>query len=196
MQVQEFKERVLPLSQKIYQFALRILRNQHDAEDVAQEICMKLWDSRSELEAIKSIEAFAFRMTRNLCLDKIKRKKPQYYDDRETGSARYDEADLAPDPGGSLEMKDTMERVNHIIGSLPEQQRTLVQLRDIEGLEYEEISEITGLELNTIRVIPVFRKRKRSGSILSRRISPGNSLRKRIYSSFLTGSSLQKEYQD
>ena len=152
MQVQEFKERVLPLSQKIYQFALRILRNQHDAEDVAQEICMKLWDSRSELEEIKSIEAFAFRMTRNLCLDKIKRKKPQYYDDRETGSARYDEADLAPDPGGSLEMKDTMERVNKIIGSLPEQQRTLVQLRDIEGLEYEEISEITGLELNTIRV--------------------------------------------
>ena len=165
MEVQEFKERVLPLSRKIYQFALRILRNQHDAEDVAQEICMKLWDNRSELREIKSLEAFAFRMTRNLCLDKIKRKKPQYYDDRETSSAKYDEADLAADPAGSLEMRDTMERVNHIISNLPEQQRTLVQLRDIEGLEYEEISDITGLEVNTIRV-GISRARKRLREII------------------------------
>ena len=160
MEVQEFKERVLPLSQRIYRFALRILQNQHDAEDVAQEICIKLWHSRSDLGAIKNLEAFAFSMTRNLCLDKIKRKKPQYYDDRETASARYDEADLAPDPAGSLEMKDTMERVNKIITDLPEQQRILVQLRDIEGLDYGEISEITGMEINAIRV-GISRARKR-----------------------------------
>ena len=152
MEVQEFKERILPISQRIYQFALRILRNEHDAEDVVQEIFMRLWDKRDEFEVIKSIEAYSFRMTRNLCLDKLKKMKPRYYDDREPDSARYDEADPSPDPAGSLELKDARERLNHMIETLPEQQRTLLQLRDIEGFEYDEISEITGMEINTIRV--------------------------------------------
>jgi RNA polymerase sigma factor (sigma-70 family) len=152
MEVQEFKERILPTSQRIYQFALRILRNEHDAEDVVQEIFMRLWDNRDELEVIKSIEAYSFRMTRNLCLDKLKKMKPRYYDDREPDSARYEEADPSPDPERSLELKDTRERLNHIIKTLPEQQQTLLQLRDIEGFEYDEISEITGMEINAIRV--------------------------------------------
>ena len=152
MDAKEFKDRVLPVSQRIFQFAQRILKNQHDAEDVVQEIYLKLWDNRAQLDQVRSIEAFAYRMTRNLCLDKLKRMKPQYYDDREEGAYRFDEADVAPDPENKLELKDTMERINHIVGQLPEQQRTLLQLRDIEGLEYGEISEITGLEINTIRV--------------------------------------------
>jgi len=152
MEEREFREKVLPLSSRLYQFSLRILKNSHDAEDIVQEICVKLWDGRADLEDIRSIEAYAFRMTRNLCLDRIKKKKPQYYDDRQTASVTYDPPDQAPDPSGNLEMKDTMQRVSQIIGDLPEQQRTLVQLRDVEGLEYEEISDITGMEVNAIRV--------------------------------------------
>jgi len=152
MDAREFKEMVMPASMKIYRFAERLLGNAHDAEDVVQDVWMKLWDRRDKLGEIKSLEAFIFRMTRNLCLDKIKLKKPQYYDDREETSFRFDGADERPDPERSLELKDTMDRVNHIIGHLPEQQQTLLQLRDIEGMEYEEISEVTGLEVNTIRV--------------------------------------------
>jgi RNA polymerase sigma-70 factor (ECF subfamily) len=152
MDSRDFKERVFPVSQKIYRYAQRILGNEHDAEDVVQEIWMKLWMRREQLEEVKSIEAFAFRMTRNLCLDKIKLKKPQYYDDREESAYRFEGADESPDPEKHLELKDTMERVNHIIGGLPEQQQTLLQLRDIEGMEYGEIAEATGLEINAIRV--------------------------------------------
>ena len=152
MDAKEFKERVLPISQRIFRYANRLLSNEHDAEDVVQEIWLKLWDKREQLGNIKSMEAFAYRMTRNLCLDKIKLKKPQYYDDREEGAYRYDEADHRPDPESSLELKDTVERVNQIIGRLPEQQKTLLQMRDVEGLEYEEIADITGLEINAIRV--------------------------------------------
>ncbi len=152
MDAQEFKERVLPVSQKIFRYANRLLSNEHDAEDVVQEIWLKLWDKREQLGNIKSLEAFAYRMTRNLCLDKIKLKKPKYYDDREEGTYRYDEADHRPDPESSLELKDTVERVNQIIGRLPEQQKTLLQMRDVEGLEYGEIADITGLEINAIRV--------------------------------------------
>jgi RNA polymerase sigma-70 factor (ECF subfamily) len=152
MDAREFKDMVLPVSMKIYRYAERLLGNAHDAEDVVQDVWMKLWDRRDKLDEIKSLEAFVFRMTRNLCLDKIKLKKPQYYDDREETSYRFDEADERPDPSRSLELKDTMDTVNHIIGHLPEQQQTLLQLRDIEGMEYEEISTVTGLEVNTIRV--------------------------------------------
>ena len=152
MDAKEFKDRVLPVSHRIFKYANRLLNNEHDAEDVIQEIWLKLWDRREQLGNIKSIEAFAFRMTRNLCLDKIKLKKPQFYDDRDEGAYRYEEPDNRPDPESSLELKDTMERVNQIIGHLPEQQKTLLQMRDVEGLEYEEIAEITGLEINTIRV--------------------------------------------
>ncbi len=152
MNKREFEERVIPVSSRIFRFARRILMNAQDAEDVTQEIYLKLWDNRAQLEAIKSIEAYTFRMTRNLCLDKLRRLKPEYYDDREESAYRYNKPDTAPDPGANLEGKDTMEKINHIIGQLPEQQRTLLQLRDIEGLEYEEISDITGMEINAIRV--------------------------------------------
>ena len=152
MDSKDFKERVLPVSQKIYRYAWRLLGNEHDAEDVVQEIWMKLWERRNQLGEVKNIEAFAFRMTRNLCLDKIKLKKPQYYDDREETAYRFDGADEGPDPERHLELKDTMEKVNHIIASLPEQQQTLLQLRDIEGMEYSEISELTGIAVNSIRV--------------------------------------------
>ena len=152
MDAQEFKERVLPVSQRIFGYANRLLNNEHDAEDVVQEIWLKLWDKREQLGNIKSMEAFAYRITRNLCLDKIKLKKPKYFDDREEGAYCYDEADQRPDPESSLELKDTVERVNQIIGRLPEQQKTLLQMRDVEGLEYEEIADITGLEINAIRV--------------------------------------------
>ncbi len=152
MDTREFKEKVLPISQKIFRYAQRLLGNTHDAEDVVQDIWMKLWDKKDQVAELRSIEAFAFRMTRNLCLDKIKLKKPQYYDDREETAYRLNGADEGPDPLQSLELKETMEKVNQIIGELPEQQQTLLQLRDIEGMEYKEISEITGLEVNTIRV--------------------------------------------
>ncbi len=152
MDAQEFKERVLPVSERIFRYANRLLSNEHDAEDVVQEIWLKIWDKREQLGNIKNMEAFAYRMTRNLCLDKIKLKKPKYYDDREEGAYRYDEADRSPDPESSLELKDTVERVNQIIGRLPVQQKTLLQMRDVEGLEYEEIADITGLEVNAIRV--------------------------------------------
>ena len=152
MDANEFKERVLPVSQKIFRYAKRLLGNTHDAEDVVQDIWMKLWDRKDQMAELKSVEAFAFRMTRNLCLDKIKLKKPQYYDDREDTTYRFDGADEGPDPQQSLEMKDSMERINIIIRGLPHQQQTVLQLRDIEGMEYDEISVITGLEVNAIRV--------------------------------------------
>ena len=152
MDANEFRDRVLPISKRLFRYASRLLGNAHDAEDVIQDIWVKLWDRKDQLAEVRNIEAFAFRITRNLCLDRLKLKKPHYYDDREEHAFRFDEADEGPDPGRNLELKDTMERISSIITRLPEQQQTLIQLRDIEGLEYEEIAGVTGMALNAIRV--------------------------------------------
>jgi RNA polymerase sigma factor (sigma-70 family) len=152
MDANEFRDQVLPVSGRLFRYAKRMLGNTHDAEDVIQDIWVKLWDRKDSLAEVRNIEAFAFRITRNLCLDRLKLKRPQYYDDRENHAFRFDEADGAPDPGKNLELKDTMDRISSIITGLPEQQQTLLQLRDIEGLEYEQIAGVTGMEVNAIRV--------------------------------------------
>lgn len=75
MDVNTFKSEVLPLNRKLYAFAIRFMSDTDEAKDIIQEIYLKLWNIRDELEKYNSIEALAMRMTRNLCLDKIKLKK-------------------------------------------------------------------------------------------------------------------------
>ena len=70
-----FKENILPLNRKLLGFANRFMQDLDEAKDIVQEIYIKLWRMRSELDKYNSVEALAMRMTRNLCLDKIKLKK-------------------------------------------------------------------------------------------------------------------------
>jgi RNA polymerase sigma-70 factor (family 1) len=158
MEANEFKIRVLPLGQKLHRFASSIIKDVHEAEDIVQEIFLKLWKLKDKLEQIENIDAFAFRMTRNLCLDRIKTKKPQLYDDPvEAGFG--EEVAHAPDPEDQVIMQDAISQVHSAMDRLPEQQKTIMHLRDIEGYEYEEIADMLEMEVNNIRVT-VSRARK------------------------------------
>ena len=72
MVAKDFKTKVLPVSNKLYRFAARLLSNEDEARDVVQDIFLKLWQKRNGLGEIKNIEAFAMRMTRNRCLDMLR----------------------------------------------------------------------------------------------------------------------------
>jgi len=158
MEATEFKIRILPLGQKLHRFARSIIKDVHEAEDIVQEIFLKLWKLRDKLEQIENIDAFAFRMTRNLCLDRIKARKPQLYDDPvEAGLG--EEVAYTPDPEDQVILRDAMEQVHSAMDRLPEQQKTIIHLRDIEGYEYEEIADMLEMEVNTVRVT-VSRARK------------------------------------
>ena len=152
MDAQEYKMKVIPLNGKLYRFALSILKNNHDAEDVVQEIFLKLWNMRNELETINNLAAFAYKMTRNLCLDRLKMKHPQYIEDQPGLADGLEKEDHLSNPEKKMTIKETVDKVKLVMKKLPELQRTIMQLRDIEELTYEEIAGIMGMEINTVRV--------------------------------------------
>jgi len=151
MEAKEFRKRVIPLGQKLYRFASGLLKDSHEAEDVVQDIFVKLWNMRNRMNDIENLDAFAFRMTRNLCLDKLKARRIRFFGDPSGASVPEPEIST-PNPEDQAELKDTVSKVHMIINTLPEQQKSVIHLRDIEEYSYEEISEMMGMEINAVRV--------------------------------------------
>jgi RNA polymerase sigma factor (sigma-70 family) len=149
MNAAEFKTLVLPMSRKLLHFAFHLLRDSSEAEDAVQEVVLKLWKIRDSLENYTSVEAFAMKITRNWCLDRLKAKKPVYI---EAYRSTYDRQTEDNNPHKILEQTDKMNLLYILLDKLPEQQKQVVQLRDIEGLEFEQISEIMDMNLNALRV--------------------------------------------
>jgi RNA polymerase sigma factor (sigma-70 family) len=144
---QEFKILVFPLKNKLYRFSKRILDDPEEAKDIVQEVFIKLWKKGDGLMEYKSIEALAMVTTRNLCLDKIKAKKyPSESIDNLRNEVEETGFDQKPD------LSDLVQKVHHIIKTLPELQRTVIQLRDIEGYDFDEIAGILDMNENAVRV--------------------------------------------
>jgi RNA polymerase sigma factor (sigma-70 family) len=155
MNLQDFKTQVYPLKNKLFRFAKRILEHNEEAEDIVQEAFIRLWNKRDKLDEYRSVEALAMITVKNLCLDRIKAK-------------RYPFEDME-DHRGFLENIPENPRVDHsalvnairqAISLLPEQQRMIVHLRDIEGYGFEQIAAIVNMNENAIRVA-LSRARKR-----------------------------------
>jgi RNA polymerase sigma-70 factor (ECF subfamily) len=146
MQLTEFKSKVYPLRHRVFRLAKWILNNQEEAEDVAQEIMVRAWTMRDRLSGYKSIEAFLITMTRNLCLDRIKTTR------KSTDITQLKIESSAPSQLEDVLAKELHAIIRTIIQSLPDQQRLVVQLRSIEELPFDEVSEITGLSINNVRV--------------------------------------------
>ena len=134
---------------KLYGFAFRILRNQEEAEDVVQEIFLKLWNMRDRLDEYRSIDALATTMTRNHCIDLIRKQKNEYH-----GETDFNKISslMADSPYDNLVLKESGMIIEAIIEKLPENIRIVLQLHDIDGKSYEEIAETTGHNINTLRV--------------------------------------------
>jgi len=147
MTTEDFKNNLMPVKHKLFRLANRLLSNRQEAEDAVQEVYLKIWNIRNELEKYTNREGLMMTMTRNLCLDKLKSKKNKY-----TGLNSYDTIEQTPDPYEQVVLSDTVKRVKEAMQELPEQQKTIVHLRDVEGYKLEEIVNITGFDLNYIRV--------------------------------------------
>ena len=149
MELSEFKMKILPLNGRLYHYAYLLLKDRSEAEDAVQEVCLKLWKIRESLQEYKSIEAFALKVTRNWCLDRIKAKKPVYIDNY---NPWFDKRTEDTDPHKALENTDNLDLLFTIMDKLPQQQRHIIQLREIENREYEEIAEIMDMNVNAVRV--------------------------------------------
>ncbi|HUX59060.1 MAG TPA: RNA polymerase sigma factor [Bacteroidales bacterium] len=145
----DFNNFVQQLSRKLYGYAFRILRNQEDAEDAVQEIFVKLWNMGDKLDKYKSVDALAITMTKNYCIDQLRKHKNIYHEENRRQDYKYF---ASPSPHEQMEIRESNEIIHNIIDRLPEGSGDIIRLRDIEGFSYEEIAEKTGQNINTLRV--------------------------------------------
>jgi len=147
MTTAEFKIRVLPVKDKLFRLAGRILNDVEEAEDVVQEVFYRLWMRKDEIAGYRNIEAFAMTVGKNLCLDIVKAKG--YRKDKlEAWNTPVDHRS----PEKIAELNDEIEIVHQIIGRLPVQQQMIIQMRDIEGMDYDAIAEVMQMQPNAVRV--------------------------------------------
>ncbi len=146
MELKQFKISVLPLRNKLLNYARKLTESPDDAEDAVQEVLLKLWNKRLELEQYRNIEAFAMTMTHNLCMDMWRTRHTASVPGRVcTGChSRWNTGTIA-------EIKDEIRLMHEIINSLPTLQRTIMRMKDIEEYETEEIADITGCNPEAIR---------------------------------------------
>lgn len=147
MDINRFKSEIIPLKDKLFRFSLMYLKNTEKAEDVVQDVFIKLWAKKNDLKKIKNIEAFSMVMTKNLCLDNLKSKKNKTSEIKD-----YNTISSNQTPYNEMQNKNIGDKIKEIIDTLPEQQKSIIQLRDIEGYSFDEISEILTINVNTIRV--------------------------------------------
>ena len=148
MEYISFQNTVLPLSDRLFRLALRITMNRAEAEDVVQDTLLRVWERRSEWEQIDSLEAFAIATCRNRALDVAKLAG------RNTVPLDKVEGKHLPAPNAqlSLEAREQLSIVRRLMDSLPELQRTIMHLRDIEGKTYGEIAEVLGISETQVKV--------------------------------------------
>jgi RNA polymerase sigma-70 factor (ECF subfamily) len=148
MELEEFKRLIIPLSGKLLRFAQKFLHDRDLAEDIVQDVFVRLWKKRGVLEKLDNAEAYAMRVTRNLCIDRSKAKRGGLYRDADIYANLRDES---PRVDEQMEKAESALIVKHIINSLPEQQRMVIYLRDVEHYDYEEISDVMNMKSGAVR---------------------------------------------
>ncbi len=147
MNQNEFLQIVAPFKDKVFRLAKRLLVSKEEAEDATQEVLVKLWNKNESLDTYHNIEAFAMTITKNYCLDQLKSKR--------AGNLKIVHNNFTDRTAGlqqQVEDTDSLNWVEKIINQLPEQQRLIVQMRDIEQYEFVEIAKILEMNETAIRV--------------------------------------------
>ena len=168
MKSSDFKLLVLPHSSRLYRLAYSLLGSKEEAEDIVQEVYLKLWNMRKDLPKYNSIEGLSVRITRNMCLDNLRRRKTTIGIMKE--ETKTTESKVAPAPSEEFEKKERAKILHKLINQLPEPQRSLIYFRHIEEKEYHEISELMEMNENAIRV-SISRARKQLREMLQTQYS-------------------------
>lgn len=157
---------------RVYGLALRMLQNDSDAQDVAQEAFVKAFNSLASFDTTKPFGAWISKITANLCIDTYRRRRLQFVSidaplDSEKGERTREFEDPRPDPAMDLQAAEEEERVDALLNALPDKYRTVVVLRHKQDLAYEEIAEILGIPLGTVKA-----RLHRAHNLLKRKLKP------------------------
>jgi len=150
MNLDYFKQHILPVKDKLYRLALRIVSDDAAAQDVVQEVLIKVWRQQEAWPDIRNVEAWCMKLTKNHAIDKM-RSAWQRMSSLETTVAASLSAN-APSPMAAAEQSDTLAHIAQLMLQLPEKQRMVMHLRDIEGLSYQEITDVLDMPMSQVKV--------------------------------------------
>lgn len=140
-----YNKTIIPLSDSLFRMAKSILQDEDEAKDTVQDLLLKFWEMRDQLSKLDNPKAFAFKSLRNRCLDIIRLRK-------EEGDLDDTNCDESPNPYEQIEIQDAVKQVYELIERLPELQRSILRMRDVEGMEIAEIAEIMDMKENAVSV--------------------------------------------
>ncbi|OEH92611.1 RNA polymerase sigma factor SigW [Bacillus solimangrovi] len=151
-----FAEIVELYKDKVYQLCYRMLGNAHEAEDIAQEAFIRAYVNINSYDTNRKFSTWLFRIATNLSIDRIRKKKPDYFLDQEIagseGLTLYSQiADKGPLPEEDVESLELQEWIQNEISALPPKYRAAIVLKYIEELSLKEISQVLDLPINTVK---------------------------------------------
>ncbi|MFJ8071929.1 RNA polymerase sigma factor SigW [Peribacillus sp. NPDC096447] len=151
-----FGEVVEIYKDKVFQICFRMLGNRQEAEDLAQEAFVRAYVNIRSFNITMKFSTWLYRIATNLCIDRLRKKKPDYYLDAEVagteGLNMYSQiaSDMAK-PEEEVESLELQETIQVEIMKLPEKYRSVIVLKYIEELSLKEISEILDLPVGTVK---------------------------------------------
>lgn len=145
----EFKQRFLPCHRQLFALACQLMGRAEDAEDMVQEAYLKLWSLRDKLPQ-DAAEAYCLRVVRNVCIDQLRARHLSISTDDEQPKAQLSTPDT---PANEAERRDEAAMVMHLMERLPAQQRLVMTLHDVQGCDYNEVTQVTGLTEVNARVL-------------------------------------------
>lgn len=144
----DFKQIIIPLSERIYPMVARMLGNAQNAEDAVQEIMIRVWNNRQKLKNHPNLTGYVFLTARNYCLDVLRKKSLKLHslNDRAETMATHEVS-------STLERHELFVIVETLLKELPEPQGEILMQRDIDGMEYTEIAGALNLKVEHVRVL-------------------------------------------
>ncbi len=151
-----FEDVVSFFQSKIYQHCYRMLGNAHEAEDIAQEAFIRAYVNIHSFDEKRKFSTWLYRIATNLTIDRIRKRKPDYYLDAEIkgteGLNMYSQmADEGRLPGEEVESMELQRYIHQEISELPPKYRSVIMLRYLEEFSLQEISDILDIPLGTVK---------------------------------------------
>lgn len=135
------------LSDGLYRMAYYILESQSDAQDAVQDLFIKLWSTRDQLDTVLNLKAYCTTLMKNLCIDRLRRESKV-----QSTELTFDMAETRQIEDDIM-AKEKLQRVMAAIEKLPARQRDVMRMYVFEEKSYDEIAHITGLSNLTLRVL-------------------------------------------
>lgn len=149
-----YHKEILPASDGMYRYALSIVREPETARDIVQDCLTKIWSIRKDLDKVEKVNAWAFRIVRNRCIEIMRRNRYADLDEKVVNMRHSDPVE------NQAITNDFMSLMKQVLKELPEKQQEVFHLREVEDMSYQDIAETCGLTESDVKV-NIHRARKK-----------------------------------